>query len=192
MTIWCLYFDCIFAEYKIDTKSVLVHALTWHRTRDKPLPEPMETKMNDVIKPGHESKLSVIQTTMDLMSGWWFNLLWQHRSGSTLDQVMACCLMAPSHYLNQCWLIIKEVLWHSPKGNFTGNAKDIYPWFEFGNYSHISQGPMSLQSLKTVLVCNTPGQKFYILKYHYSFPTNLETYSSQTSRNIKKHSSLGV
>ena len=24
-------------------------------------------------------------------------------------------LMAPSHYLNQCWLIISEVLWHSPK-----------------------------------------------------------------------------
>ena len=24
--------------------------------------------------------------------------------GSTLAQVMACCLTAPSHYLNQCWL----------------------------------------------------------------------------------------
>ena len=29
---------------------------------------------------------------------------------STLAQVMACCLMAPSHYLNQCWLIISQVL----------------------------------------------------------------------------------
>ena len=37
----------------------------------------------------------------------------QHRSGSTLAQVMACCLMAPSHYLNQCWLIISKVLYHS-------------------------------------------------------------------------------
>ena len=27
-----------------------------------------------------------------------------HRSGSTLAQVMACGLMAPSHSLNQCWL----------------------------------------------------------------------------------------
>ena len=35
------------------------------------------------------------------------------RSGSTLAQLMACCLMAPSHYLNQCWLIISEVQWHS-------------------------------------------------------------------------------
>ena len=43
---------------------------------------------------------------------WWLNSLrpsdtiWRHRSGSTLAQVMACCLTAPSHYLNQCWLII--------------------------------------------------------------------------------------
>ena len=34
---------------------------------------------------------------------------WQHRSGSTLAQVMACCLTAASHYLNQCWLIISKV-----------------------------------------------------------------------------------
>ena len=54
--------------------------------------------------------------------------IWRHRSGSTLAQVMACCLTAPSHYLNQCWLIISEVLWHSPEGNFTWNAQDIYPW----------------------------------------------------------------
>ena len=40
------------------------------------------------------------------------NSLWpsdaisRHRSGSTLAQVIACCLTAPSYYLNQCWLII--------------------------------------------------------------------------------------
>ena len=33
---------------------------------------------------------------------------WQHRSRSTLAQVMTWCL-APSHYLNQCWLIIQGV-----------------------------------------------------------------------------------
>ena len=26
---------------------------------------------------------------------------------------MACCLTAPSHYLNQCWLIISRVSWYS-------------------------------------------------------------------------------
>ena len=44
-----------------------------------------------------------------------FNTSWpsdtisRQRSGSTLSQVMACCLTAPSHYLNQCWPIISEV-----------------------------------------------------------------------------------
>ena len=35
--------------------------------------------------------------------------IWWQRSGSTLAQVIACCLMAPSHYLNQCWLVISKV-----------------------------------------------------------------------------------
>ena len=44
--------------------------------------------------------------------------------------------MAPSHYLNQCWLMISDVLWHSAEGNFTGNSLlHIYPWYEFENYS---------------------------------------------------------
>ena len=41
---------------------------------------------------------------------WPGDTIWQHRTGSTLVQVMACCLMAP------CWLIIIEVTWHSCKG----------------------------------------------------------------------------
>ena len=35
--------------------------------------------------------------------------IWPWRSWSTL----ACCLTAPSHYLNQCWLIMSKVQWHS-------------------------------------------------------------------------------
>ena len=35
---------------------------------------------------------------------WPSDAIWWHRSGSTLAQVMAWCLKAPSHYLNQCWL----------------------------------------------------------------------------------------
>ena len=59
---------------------------------------------------------------------------WQHKTWSILVQVMACCLTTPSHNLNQCWLITGKVLWHSPEGNFTGSAPDIYPWYEFENY----------------------------------------------------------
>ena len=50
---------------------------------------------------------------------WPSDAIWQRRSGSTLAQVMACCLTAPSHYLNQCWLIISEVQRQSTEGNFT-------------------------------------------------------------------------
>ena len=37
---------------------------------------------------------------------------WRQRFGSTLVQVMACCLTAPSHYLDQCWLIISSCGFH--------------------------------------------------------------------------------
>ena len=37
---------------------------------------------------------------------WPSDAIWWHRSGSSLAQVMAWCLTAPSHYLNHCWLII--------------------------------------------------------------------------------------
>ena len=40
---------------------------------------------------------------------WPSDAIWRQKSWSTLAQVMACCLMAPSHYLNQCWLIISKV-----------------------------------------------------------------------------------
>ena len=36
-----------------------------------------------------------------LNSLWLSDAIWGQRSGSTLAQIMACCLMAPSHYLNQ-------------------------------------------------------------------------------------------
>ena len=39
-------------------------------------------------------------------SHWHVHAIWQHRPGSTLAQVMAHSLTAPSHYLNQCGLII--------------------------------------------------------------------------------------
>ena len=55
---------------------------------------------------------------------------------SILLQVMTGCRQAPSHYLHQCWLIISEVLWHSPDVIFTRNDQDdIYLWHVFENYS---------------------------------------------------------
>ena len=40
--------------------------------------------------------------------------IWRHRSGSTLAQTMAYCLLVLRHYLNQCWLLVNEVQWQSP------------------------------------------------------------------------------
>ena len=83
----------------------------------------------------------------------WLNSLWpsdairRQRSGSTLAQVMACCLTAPSHYLNQCWLII---IWSQVTfivGQFHKRClnhqslKSIWK-VHIWNYIQISQGPM--------------------------------------------------
>ena len=38
--------------------------------------------------------------------------IWRQISGSTLAQVMACCLTATIHYPNQCWFAISKVHWH--------------------------------------------------------------------------------
>ena len=56
------------------------------------------------------------------------DVIWRQRSGSTLGQVMAYCLTAPSHYLNQCWLIISKVGWLSFEGKFTRAASAINHW----------------------------------------------------------------
>ena len=59
---------------------------------------------------------------------------------------MACCLMAPSHYQNQCWFIISEILWHSPGSNFRENAEDIYTHVLDMTYELKGSHPHSLLS----------------------------------------------
>ena len=61
--------------------------------------------------------------------------IWRQRSGSSLAQVMACCLTAPSHYLNQYWLIMNLMLWHPPENNFIGISQNINSTNEFENYN---------------------------------------------------------
>ena len=57
--------------------------------------------------------------------------IWRQWSWTTLAQVMACSLTAPSHYLNQCWLIIRGVLWHSSENSFAGIDQGIDSGYEF-------------------------------------------------------------
>ena len=62
-------------------------------------------------------------------------------------KVMACCVTAPGHYLNQCWLISSEIQWY-----FEGNASNIFNHHNvFQNYIlryvNFSQEPMSYGSV---------------------------------------------
>ena len=51
------------------------------------------------------------------------------------------CLARPNHYLDQCWLIASEVLWHSSEDNFTANAIDISRWLSLKHYWITLQHP---------------------------------------------------
>ena len=43
--------------------------------------------------------------------------------------------MTPSLYMNQCWIVINEVLWHPLQGSFfTANTQNIIHWIMFQNY----------------------------------------------------------
>ena len=71
---------------------------------------------------------------IDLNQVFIINILWPsyailcQRSWSILAPVMPCYVIAPSHYLNQCWLIIKYVFWHTPQTSCIGSAQDIDLW----------------------------------------------------------------
>ena len=60
----------------------------------------------------------------------WENMLklYSLRTWSTLVQVMPCCLTAPSHYLNQCWLVISKVPWHLFDGIIIERFEDTNQW----------------------------------------------------------------
>ena len=49
----------------------------------------------------------------------WPNAITWHRIESSSAQVVLCCLMTPSHYLNQCSLKKSEVQWPPHESRFT-------------------------------------------------------------------------
>ena len=87
----------------------------------KPLPEPMlihYQRCSVAFTRGQSPRLQWVKSL------WPSNAIWRQGSRSTLVQVMGCCLTAPSHYPNQCWLIISKVLWHSLEGNIMRRSED--------------------------------------------------------------------
>ena len=77
---------------------------------------------------------TILFNPTNVNSLWPSDAIWWQRSGSTLAQVMACCLTAPSHYLNQCWLIISKVLWHSSEGIIMKRSEDTNQQNKIENY----------------------------------------------------------
>ena len=74
------------------------------------------------------SELTLISCRGLLNSLWSGDAIWRHGTRSTLAQVMACCLMAPNHYMKQGWLVITKVLWHSFDDCFSTDALAINHW----------------------------------------------------------------
>ena len=128
----------------------MVQIMAWRRPGNKPLSEAMIVSLLThicVTRPQwvkeldqHYRSCCLIydETNVDdwtkIHSLWLNDTIWQHSSWSTLVQVMACCLMVPSHYLNQCWLIFSKVQWHSVEGNLTKDSSLINHYNKFENY----------------------------------------------------------
>ena len=78
----------------------------------------------------------------------------------SLVQVIGCRLATPNR--NQCWLIVSEILWHSPLGNFTGNVYDIYPTCEFENYQFNTAGILP----EPISPCRVIRNKCHLMRNH--------------------------
>ena len=59
---------------------------------------------------------------------------------------MACCLTAPSHYLNQCWLIVSEILKVSSAGIMIRTYKSLNQGWKLHNIKTTSRSPRDQRS----------------------------------------------
>ena len=116
---------------------------------------------------------------------------------------MACCLKAPSHYLNQCWLMISEVLWHSPDSNFTENRYLAVKWvwnLLIWDCSQIPQGPMNWyhlshmafnwsQIIQSLNITNMPSNFLFCFfpLYYFRVPINPPTKTTHLYHNNFTH-----
>ena len=98
---------------------------------------------------------------------WLSDAIWRQQFGSKFARVKVCCLMAPSHYLNQCCLIINEVLWHPAKTNFSVSAHETNLWNEFEKYTcETDSTSLNVQWFNHDLTDWTPVPLCLIQEYH--------------------------
>ena len=126
---WCIFIQIslrFVPKGAIDSKSALVQVMAWRRTNTLGINEVLifwllsssEKIYRHTLKKNFKCSLQISRSMKPFNSLGPSDAIWRWRSWSILVQVMACCLRAPSHYLNQCWLIISKVLRHSSEGNF--------------------------------------------------------------------------
>ena len=98
----------------INNIPALVWIMAWRRSGTKPLSEPVMLSLLTHI---------CVTRSRWAIATWLSDAIWRHKSVLTMPHVMACCMIAPSHYLKQYWLIIinpplylhiSELVQHSP------------------------------------------------------------------------------
>ena len=89
----------VFSNIWWNSARSLVWAVTWWYMYSR------KFKPNENVINALKQKVLDMYTHWHVNPLWYSDAIWQLRSGSTLAKLTVCCLTAPSHYLNQCWLI---------------------------------------------------------------------------------------
>ena len=108
----------------------------------------------------------------------------RHRSRSTLAQGMAWHLSASSRYLNQCWHLVIEVLWHSPESNFTASVHVTIWCNEFEHYFYTSKSQCHIprhQRVKALKFAFAAADSQWLLAMPSMVPTSPWRVSWMTS-----------
>ena len=100
---------------------------------------------------------------------WPSDALWWQKSGSTLIQLMAYCMMASSHKLNHCWLIVKYSLWHWLESHFTKKLISSIRVFRDCNFMTIVPRSQWVDSMNRATYLAIVTQ-FIIPKHNTLFP----------------------
>ena len=145
--------------------------------------------------PNSQQTITKTDDAFTFNSLWPGDVIWWHRTGSILALVMACWLMVPSHYLNQCWLIINQVQWESPEGNLQGIPQlsitkirlKIIKWKFHSNFQGVNGLWFHVASLSHKKWSNRARYRCYTkhhrkssvsISYHHSLPPQLENMQS--------------
>ena len=99
-----LYHKCIIRCNKYISRTVIYNENKWCKNKLQHKHDKGTTMIRLILY----IYICILSHTINSL--WPSDIIWRQGSTSTLAPVTACCLMAPSHYLNQCWLVISNVL----------------------------------------------------------------------------------